>query len=138
MLSHSWTHSQVRRPSLPSSLTELWFFHHFQPHSDPKKAAQIILLRPIMAESLEIEQPGKKGQRGSSGLPASPAMGCPKLAAPYGNWVCGPRGRDSVTCFGEGLPVVGNSLPPAGPTTQHQLQMFPLFLGVTDRSPRLC
>lgn len=66
---------------------ELWLLRHFQPHSDPKKAAHIILLKPTMAESLETEQAGKKGQRGSSDLPASLVLGYPKLTALNGNWV---------------------------------------------------
>lgn len=54
---------------------QLWLLHHFQSHSNPKKAAQIMLLRPTMTESLETEQAGKKGQRSSSDLPACLATG---------------------------------------------------------------
>lgn len=99
--------SQPSSKAKPTPLPpiELWLLYHFQPHSDPKEAAQTILLRTGW----------KKGtERGSSDLPASLVRGYPKLIALHWNWiskekgVCGPHGRGSVTCFGEGLPVVEN------------------------------
>lgn len=49
-------------PALPPPIQPR-LLHHFQPHHDPERAAQTILLRAIVAESLEAEQAGKKGQR---------------------------------------------------------------------------
>lgn len=66
-----------------------------------------------MAESLETEQAGKKGNRDNSDPPASLTTGYLKLIAPMGTEAQIKRGyvghmAGTVTCFGEGLPVVGN------------------------------
>lgn len=92
-----------------------WLLHHFQPHNDPEKAAQIILLWAIVAESLETEQAGEKRQRevAQTCQPVQP-QDTLSLQPPVGTGaqkekgVRGTHGRDSVTCFREGLPVVGN------------------------------
>ena len=59
----TFLHSQPSSKAKPVFLPpiQLWLLHHFQPYSDPKKSAQIILLRPTKAESLEIEQARKRG-----------------------------------------------------------------------------
>lgn len=100
--------SSKAKPTLPSP-TQPLLFHYFQSHNDPEKAAQIILLRAIMAESLETEQAGKKGQREVAHPKDTLSLQLPEgTGAHKEKRVCGTHGRDSVTCFREGLPVVGN------------------------------